>query len=59
MKLLLVACVRMHPFEMREDDIPVEGVTMGNSSVLNHGVRDGVLVVTDELEATAGTDLFI
>jgi hypothetical protein len=58
-QFLLFAFVRVHSFEVREHHVSVEGVTMRNASVLDHGVRDGVLVLTDEFAPTARADLFI
>jgi hypothetical protein len=59
LKRLVLALVRMHPFQVSEHDVSVEDVMMLDSSVLYHGVRDGVLLFADELASAARAGLFI
>ena len=53
-----VALVEMHAFQVGEDDVPVESVTVLGASVLDHGVRDGVLVIPGKVSATPRACLF-
>lgn len=54
---LLVAFERMDAFEVREHDVPVEGVAVHGKRVLHDGVGDTVLVVIGEVGAASGTGL--
>jgi hypothetical protein len=49
----LVLLVRMDCFDVGEHDVSVERVMVVKSGVLDHGVRDGVFVVADELASAA------
>jgi len=49
----LVPLVRMDSFEVGEHDVSVGRVMVVKSGVLDHGVRDGVFVLADELASTA------
>jgi hypothetical protein len=55
----LVALVRMDSFEVGEHDVSVERVMVVKSGVLDHGVRDSVFVLADELASTARARLFV
>ena len=54
-----VSVMRMHAFQVCEDHTAIERVAMFRSSVLDHGIGDGVLVLPDELASTAGTCLLV
>jgi hypothetical protein len=54
-----VPLVRMDSFEVGEHDVSVEHVMVVKSGVLDHGVRDGVFVLADELATTARARLFV
>ncbi len=53
-----VALVGMHAFQVGEEDLPVESVTVLRASVLDHGLHDGVLVIPGEVSPTARACLF-
>ena len=55
----LVPLMRMDSFEVGEHDVSVECVMVVKSGVLDHGVRDGVFVLADELASTARARLFV
>jgi hypothetical protein len=55
----LVPLMRMDSFEVGEHDVSVECVMVVKSGVLDHGVRDGVYVLADELATTARAGLFV
>ena len=52
-----VPLVGMHAFEVRENDVAVEHVTMFPSCVLDDGIDDRILVVANEVASTAWTCL--
>jgi hypothetical protein len=55
----LVPLMRTDSFEVGEHDASVECVMVVKSGVLDHGVRDGVFVLADELATTARARLFV
>jgi hypothetical protein len=43
----------VHPFEVCQDDLPLEVVAVVVSRIRDHGIGDGVLVLAGELATAA------
>ena len=52
-----VPFVGVDALEVREHDLPVDGVAVFDEGVLHHGVGDSVLVVPGEIESAPGARL--
>lgn len=48
----LVPVVRVYPLEVREHDLPVQGVAVLDEGVPHHGISDLLLVIPGDVQAT-------
>ena len=56
---LILALVRVDAFQVGEHDVSRQGVTVLVASVLDDGIRDGVLVLADKVASATWAGLFI